>query len=66
MVSKLKNNIFRSKLLNYKKDNKFASLDKEKIKERINSLSKLLRLDQKITFEILSDKVMVIKKINED
>jgi surface carbohydrate biosynthesis protein len=62
MFAKLKKNIFRSKFLNQKKDNKFASLNKEEVKERISILSKLLRLDQKITCEILSDKVMIIKK----
>ena len=62
IVVKILKNLFPSKLGNYEKNYKFAPLNKNDVIVRINRLIKLLKLNEKVTFEVLSDRAVLIKK----
>ena len=51
-----------SKFGKYKENYKFVPLDKNDVAVRINRLNKLLKLNEKVTFEVLSDRAVLIKK----
>tara|TARA_Y100000389_G_scaffold205091_1_gene263025 strand:- start:19738 stop:21111 length:1374 start_codon:yes stop_codon:yes gene_type:complete len=63
LVIKLLKTLFPSKFGKFQKDLKFEPLNKNDISKKINLLIKILKLDREdIKFEIISDKVILIKK----
>ena len=62
IIKKILKNLFPSKFGYFKKNYKFKPLDKTDVTVRINRFIKLLKLNENITAEVISDRTILVKK----